>query len=413
MAEDGPRQSGGWRLTFLPGALAVLACLLALVAGQYRHDRDDASGREDVAPMQGESAPKVFPELATGCWAQSRGTPGLTGEADGSLMNPVLRWRVSLGTGFDDGIVSSPVMGWGRVYVATRGGEVYCLQAADGAVVWKVKPGVAVEAGLFLTENRLIVGDVNGSIFSLNVHDGAICWMFSTDAKIAAAATALDQATVLASSHDGKLYALAADDGALRWAYETESYVNGTAAVDGAWIVVGGCDQNVHVLDKAGALSFKVDLGSYIAACVAVSGGAAYAGQYEGVCRRLDLSSGRIAWEYRASSPVMVSAALDGERVFFATQSGNVFALTRDTGEEVWASSLGEAVAASPVTWGGMCLAVTRSGRVALLDTTTGNTRWRTELGAVVSATPAAGGNLLVLAAESGDVFAFGPGKGD
>jgi len=61
-------------------------------------------------------------------------------------------------------VVGTPVVKDGLLYVADLGGNVYCVDADTGAVVWKHETGGAVWGCLVLTGDRLYAGNVDGRL---------------------------------------------------------------------------------------------------------------------------------------------------------------------------------------------------------------------------------------------------------
>jgi outer membrane protein assembly factor BamB len=80
---------------------------------------------------------------------------GHDGRLDNAVVSPTFRpstvpnlherWRAQL----DGTVVASPLFAGGVLYVATRGGSVYALEAADGHVLWQQTTGTTLACGGF------------------------------------------------------------------------------------------------------------------------------------------------------------------------------------------------------------------------------------------------------------------------
>ncbi len=85
-----------------------------------------------------------------------------------------LEWRIELG-----GRLSSPVVAGNRVYVAQVDKHtLYSLDARTGEKVWDFTAGGRVDSPPTVFKGRVLFGSADGYVYCLNAVDGALIWRF-------------------------------------------------------------------------------------------------------------------------------------------------------------------------------------------------------------------------------------------
>jgi len=79
-------------------------------------------------------------------------------------------------------IRSSPIIVGNRLYVGSLDANVYCLNIADGSVVWKTKTGKAICSSAAVTDGKVWIGSGDRNMYCLNASNGAVLWKFNTNA---------------------------------------------------------------------------------------------------------------------------------------------------------------------------------------------------------------------------------------
>jgi len=358
------------------------------------------------------AAPGLAPS-APADWAAFRGDPALNGVAPGALALPLAeRWSFQAGKG----IVPSPVVAGGRLYVGCDDHRLYCLDAASGALLWAHETKDILEAPATVVGERVFVGVTDGSFLALDAASGALAWSFQTEDKILGAANLLvldGEPHLVLGSYDANVYCLAAADGSLRWKFETANYVNGTPAVEGERVVFGGCDAILHVLDgRTGKELQALELGndSQVAGSVALRAGRAYFGHYGNAFVCVDLAENRVAWSFPdAKQAFFSSPSLTGERVVFGGRNKQLHCVDARTGELVWKYATRRKLDNSPVVVGDSVVIGTADGKLAVLGLADGGERWTADLGAELAGSVAVAGGWIYAADLDGRVRAFGP----
>jgi len=88
------------------------------------------------------------------------------------------KWAVKLGEG-----LTAPVIAGGRVYVARKDAyTVYCLDRADGKLVWKYLAGGPVDSPPTVYGGLCVFGCGDGSVYCLDAGSGELAWRFKVSA---------------------------------------------------------------------------------------------------------------------------------------------------------------------------------------------------------------------------------------
>ena len=347
-------------------------------------------------------------------WPVYRGNSSLSGIAQSQLPDKLkLLWSFQTG----DDIKSSPVLGYGFLYIGSTDGKIYALDAATGDSVWAFDTDDDVEAPPMLLDSTVYVGSLSGEFYALDAKTGQKKWSFLTDDEIYGSASWVfapnkKDRWIIVGSYDFFIYCLDAKTGEKKWAYETDNYINGAPASDGNVVVFGGCDEQLHMISIAdGSEIGAVDAGSYIAGSAALVDYHAYVGHYGESLLCIDLKKKEIAWEYNnegTAGSFFSSPAVDEKRVVIGSRDKLVHCVDRSSGEKIWTFQTRNDVDSSPVLCRNKVVVGSNDGRLYVLDLKTGELIWSYEIGAGIFGSPAVTGGQIFVGAEDGRVYAFG-----
>ncbi|NLF17110.1 MAG: PQQ-binding-like beta-propeller repeat protein [Lentisphaerae bacterium] len=371
-----------------------------------------AIGAASAAPPP---AAEAAPAAAAAAWPIHRGDARLTGRTPERLdESPALLWSVVLGSAPQ----GAPVIADGRVVVGTGDGLVHCLDLETGRALWQASAGAAIEGPPLLDAGMAFVGTTAGALRAFRLSDGTPAWTFLSEGPILGGANrarnAAGQDCVVFGSHDMKLYCLDAREGVLRWSFETSNYVHGTPSIDGDRVVFGGCDGILHVVGlEDGKERHAVDVGTYIAAPVAVEAGVAYLGHYGGEVLGIDLATAAVRWRVSPSAPAeafMAPPGLSEALVLASARDGVLHGLDRQTGASRWVfRSAGPALGGMVVGREAAAVA-SEDGRLYGVSLADGRRLWAYDVGSPLTTGVAVAGGRLVVGAQDGRLYAFRSG---
>ena len=78
----------------------------------------------------------------------------------------------------DGEILSSPAMDDRNVYVGTKDGDFYAIDARSGRTTWKVNLGLPVLSTPTIVQNTILVGTTKGLVLALSADDGKTLWQY-------------------------------------------------------------------------------------------------------------------------------------------------------------------------------------------------------------------------------------------
>ncbi|MBI1371613.1 MAG: PQQ-binding-like beta-propeller repeat protein [Phycisphaera sp.] len=344
-------------------------------------------------------------------WPRYRGNPQLQGVSKATLPDePVLKWTFKTG----DGIKSSPVISFGKVYIGSDDGSVYALDQKTGRKVWSFKTEDAVEAPPTVHGSRLYVGSDDGEVYCLDAETGELKWKYATDDKIVGAVNVTarpDGRTVaVVGSHDTYLHCIDAETGEPVWKYETSNFINGTPVVAEGMTMFGGCDGLIHVVSVAdGKKVREIEIGGYVIGSAAAFGPTVYVGHYGNEFVAADIREGKILWTYKDRSfPFASSPAVTDTQVVFGGRDKQVHCVNRADGKRVWRFGTRGQVDSSPVIVGDKVVVGSSDGRLYILNLKDGTQTWSYEVGDAITGSPAVVNGLIVVGCDDGNVYAFG-----
>ncbi len=150
-----------------------------------------------------------------------------------------LRWRH--GTG--DGVVSTPAVRAGTVYVGSSDETLYALDAETGEKRWSHGTEGAIMSSPAVVDGRVYFGTVVGELYALDA-DGEVAWRFDAErsgnldlpvvitcSPVVCDGTVYVGSVVPGENTYGELYAISADEGTREWAASPYGHGIGSSPV--------------------------------------------------------------------------------------------------------------------------------------------------------------------------------------
>lgn len=254
----------------------------------------------------------------------------------------------------------------GKVFATSGLGDVIALNATDGSVIWRAKPGGPLRGAPGLSNNLVYVLSQDSQLFALDQADGKVEWTqagsMESQAVFGVASPAAAQGTIVAGFASGELNAYRYENGRLLW-QDTLSRTSATTSV-----------------------SALAD----IDAEPVIDGGRVYAIGQGGRLVAIDLGTGQRLWEQNFAS--LSTPWIASEWLFVVTDDARLIAVARASGKVRWIAQLqryrNEKKRKGPIQWSGPVLA---GDRLVLTNSQ----------GQIVSASPADGSVLSTIETKS------------
>ncbi|MBN1488270.1 MAG: PQQ-binding-like beta-propeller repeat protein, partial [Anaerolineae bacterium] len=158
-------------------------------------------------------------------------------------LNRELRWRFRARRG----ILSSPTLSHGLVFVGSLDWNVYALDIRSGWTAWRYRTNGAVVSTVAVDNGLVFFGSTDGYFYALDAEDGRLVWRYQIEAQISASPE-VHNGQVYFGGVNGILYCLDARSGTLNWSYETSGPITGAPSIVDDVIYFGSSDHYVYAI---------------------------------------------------------------------------------------------------------------------------------------------------------------------
>jgi outer membrane protein assembly factor BamB len=204
-----------------------------------------------------------------------------------------IRWRFST----RGRVRSSPAVADGRLYTGSADGTLYALDAKSGRELWRFDTeGHGLESGKFgfdrrtiqaspaVGDGRVYVGSRDGFLYAVDAATGKQLWRVDHQMSWVNTSPAFADGIVYAGSSDERfLQAVDARTGRERWRVTTQRPVWSSPAVVGNMVYVGDGSGTVYAVDRAsGQERWRHQAGRRIFSSPVIADGVLYVGNDDG-----------------------------------------------------------------------------------------------------------------------------------
>ncbi|OYY72633.1 PQQ-like beta-propeller repeat protein [Sphingomonas sp. 28-63-12] len=279
----------------------------------------------------------------------------------------------------------------GKLFGSDGVGDVVAMDAANGKVLWRVRPSGPLRGAPTVANGAVYVVTQNNELFALSQTDGVVQWTGSgsleSQGVFGVAAPAAARGTIVAGFSSGELNAYRYENGRVLWQEilsrtSASTSVSSLADIDAEPVI----DQNrVYAVGQGGRMV------------------------------ALELTTGQRLWEQNLAG--ISTPWIAGEWLFVVTDDAKLYCLSRANGKIRWISDLGAfknvkkrknpIIWTGPVLAGGRLILLNSEGQILSVSPTTG------EKGAVIkgsgafSLPPLVAGNMLYALDSKGRISAY------
>lgn len=328
-------------------------------------------------------------------------------------------WRNQIGGA--EGLVFSPVVVGGSVFVAGQDGQIARF-SADGKPIWRVDAERKLSGGLGVGSDLVLAGTGKGEVLAFDL-DGKPRWTAKVTSEVLGAPQAADDIVVVRTG-DGRIFGLDGKDGKRKWVYQrampplalrshagviiTRGAV--LAGFPGGKLVAlnltnGSVGWEAAVAQPRGAT--ELERIADITSLPVVDENMVCAVAYQGRVACFDLTKGSQIWAREISSADGLT--MDHRYLFVSDVKGAIHALDKNSGASLWKQDkLAGRRLSAPVVANGYVGVGDYQGYMHFLARDDGSfaARIATDGGAVV-APPLAVNGSVVLQTSNGGVFAL------
>ncbi|MEN6642320.1 MAG: PQQ-binding-like beta-propeller repeat protein [Armatimonadia bacterium] len=308
-------------------------------------------------------------------------------------------------------IMGSPVVASGLVFVGSRDGHLYALDAKRGAEQWRLRTGDRIESTPAVANNRVFVGSHDGRVHAAAADTGRRLWQRDVGAPIRSSVT-LSGDRLFVGNRTGHVTAISIDSGSVLWKAQTAGEVSAIPAVSNGTMVVGSWDGNFYAYaTEDGTKLWQRVTEAPVASSAAIVQNVVYCGSDDGHLYALSLESGEVYWRMKLGSQIRSSPAVARDRVVVGCVDGRIVCVTAVDGDPVWSVQSAEEVLGSPAIAGNIVYIGSKDGALYALALDTGEHLWRHQTAYGVYSSPAIADNILYIGLDYYDVAALAPAE--
>ena len=330
-------------------------------------------------------------------WPMWRHDPGHTGTGQSGPTNLTLRWNFTTG----GGVVSSPAVVDGKIYVGSEDKNIYCLDAWNGRFIWNFTTGFRIKSSPAVVDGKVYIGPDDGSVYCLDAKNGSLVWKryaggyipahFYSVARLSSSPTVVG-GRVYVGSLDTNLYCLDANSGNVTWTHKTAGYIiSSPAVVDGAVYITSQEPTSgaLYKLDaNNGSVIWKLDIpyqltaerGTDMFASPTVADGMVFTSSNKDYYYGINATTGNIEWTYRVvegteerAGGFLVGSVAYHDGMVFLIDQFFITCVNATNGHPIWRSWLGGEIYLSPSYADGKLYVGCDRRAIYVLNATTGD----------------------------------------
>jgi len=285
---------------------------------------------------------------------------------------------------------ANPVIVNGIIYVASYEGEVYAINATNGAELWRYDTkGIIVGTPAVdpADGNPLIVAS-GRKVFAFDLeNNGALLWAepFKARGDIWGTPAIFDN-RVYFGDLKHKLYAVDLESGKAvpGWPRDFDGPVLSTPLIVDGTLYVGTFESKFYALradtgDPVWSEPFKA--GDWFWTTPAYANGMIFVGSLDHSVYALDAQTGQLRWQYATGGPIRAAASLGEDILVIASKDGYLYGLNPEKGTEKWPPrKLGKKLVADPIVSDQIIYIVNEKDELFALDAQTGFELWSKDL---------------------------------
>ena len=352
-----------------------------------------------------------------------------TTDANAPLPQGTVQWTFATG----GAIQSSPAIVNGTVYIGSRDGKIYALNAATGEKQWEYQTGNWVDSSPVVVDNVLYVGSNDGNVYALDAGNGRKIWSYNTYyATVSSVAVA--GGMVYFGSDDFRVYALNVRTGKECWSYKTGGQVRSSPLVANGILYIGSTDGYFYSFNaNSGRLRVRFPRTAVNSSPVIVGtkvyfiASDGYLFAIDGKARSwpgeyfiLRLWTQATVWGFAPYPPAITGVSMQkqlglinnsspaiGNDVLFAGTTIDLVAVNIKNSSKIWSFKTGGQVISSPAVAGNTAFIGSNDGCVYAINAISGKKLWDVRTGGEVGSSPALAGGMLYVGSYDGKVYAI------
>ena len=222
---------------------------------------------------------------------------------------------------------SKPTAHRGKIFFGTPSGFLYAADAQTGEPIWKFEMGAAISAGLARADGRILAGQQGGERFfyCVDAEDGALIWKQTLPGGWVWGSAMVYDGLVYVPTVNGYAVCLDAKTGHIVWMFPTAQSIPAEPAIDGDLVYFGSWSRSIYAFNKkTGGIVWKTNGIALDSGTLIAFDGKVYLPHHSNIFKYLDGKTGDVLNEGNtndeekgAFSDFNATPAFHGGRAFF------------------------------------------------------------------------------------------------
>ena len=364
-------------------------------------------------------------------WSMWRSDSENSGMGQSGPTNLNVRWKFTT----NGGVVSTPIIVNGRVYVGSQDKNIYCLDSRDGRLLWNFATEARIKSSPAVVNGRVYIGPDDGYVYSLDAKDGSLIWKSYAGGYIDAhfdAITGIRSSPIVVNNRlyvgslDTNLYCLDTDNGDVMWTYKTDGPITSSPAVSDGAVYVTSQEPTSGALYKIDAINgdfiWKLDIPYILSAdrgidlhvSPTVAEGIIFVATNKDEYHGVNATTGEDVWTFvtargtEDAGGYLVGSMAYHDGKLFIIDMFFITALDAKTGEVIWKSWQGTELYASPTYADGKVYVATDRRIIYVLNASDGKRLSFFEPASNCWSSPAVYEGRMYIGSNDWNVYCFG-----
>jgi len=235
---------------------------------------------------------------------------------------------------YDGEIIDRILKKENRLYFATRKGFIYCIDALDYKLQWRLRMQEVPKSPVFMGQSHFFVFDTKNNVYCFDL-DGNTQWQISMKEEITSPLAEIGNSVFLGTSQ-GSFIAIDVLSGNEVWHVMAQEAIRSNPVVFEGHIIFGCDDHLLYFIDQNGNLIDKYLAKDKILNTLLVDGKFLYFGTENHFLVCLDLKKKIKKWEVKTGGRVLPVPVSDQKRVFFLAWNNVLYCLHKRNGSILW-----------------------------------------------------------------------------
>ncbi len=235
---------------------------------------------------------------------------------------------------YDGEIIDRILKKENRLYFATRKGFIYCIDALEYRLLWRLRMQEVPKSPVFMGQSHFFIFDTNNNVYCFDL-DGNTLWQISLKEEITSPLTEIGNSVFLGTSQ-GSFIAIDILSGNEVWHVMAQGAIHSNPVSFEGHIIFGCDDHKLYFIDQNGNLIDKYLAKDKILNTLLVDGKFLYFGTENHFLVCLDLKKKIKKWEVKTGGRVLPVPVSDKKRVFFLAWNNVLYCLHKRNGSILW-----------------------------------------------------------------------------